>query len=585
MTKKEMIWEARRQVLYSYIHKFVLVLVAFGGFGMMNWLGDRKEAHDNQKWKETPVIQGVMHDAVERLPPPEESTAGRPALPDDGQDQAAAGKVEPIPAAACGGPSTKEFTTREELIAAMQARAEACVWAEFRGTIQQMRTKIAVIANEKSASEKTLKDLKDYKDYANFVTQEAAFAATRAKAARHYVGTMLANAELPPLPASTKTTNILILRDLDERIRPTLDDKSSLNVVFQILWYASLLLGIGASSMLFVLILTVLPITNGEGYWTKRIGEILDRFPLGSRAFTVPLLAAAAIGGSTLAGAAAETEVGGQARISSSTVEAPTWINTINSWSLVEYGDVYNPTTLTSPVDLTAIAGQIEALDKNTTDLGKKVAATKREVVTAKRRIAAAMRLANSRINDVAITVHDADALLDQVQRTVTGTHVVANDIFACVNQVQTTMGSHTKATDAATQAVEGRENDQKETFSQTLAQGAAIDSRGFFGRTFGWTLYQVGPAVQTMMAARLDNLNPTADKTEKKALLKAIKDMRGGEPLKRKAFREDLVARLMNPTENSNSKGDDLALTPEQINRLMEAHFRALLRICALPR
>ena len=586
MAQKDLVWEARKQVLFSYGHKAVLLLVACAGFATLQWLGDQKDAHDDKKWIVDDGVKTIFNNAIYRV-----SDAG----------------TEAIPETTCREPdNSKRYETREELIAAIQGRAEACVWAKFRGTVNQVREKTDI--------------LNDYTRYTNFINQEQAFAAAKANAVRQYVGTMLMSRELPPKrqgqesstpgpkpnPIPAKKDGLIqrglekirgeigaLKSELKDKIQPTLDDRSSTHVIYQILWYASLLLGVGASSMLFIVILTAIPITNGEGYWAERIGKILDRVPsVAGRSIAVPLLAAA-IGGGTLAGAAAQTQSGGQARIpdgGNKTNIEPAAL--INSWSLVEvdtYNDLrkfrqLNPPPSNPPLDLTEVTSQLKDLNQRTQALSK-------EAETAKREVEAAVNRASSKISDVMLAAQGVEERVDHMQRTIVTARAAAEDLLACANdlralevQAQAALGKHMQDTELAANGVEGREELQKKTFGQTLAQSTEYDMRPFLKRTFGRTLYHVGPAVQTMMAARFDNEEPSS-KVEKKALLKALEGMRDKEqPLNRRDFEQRLLERLENPPKDLNPP-EDLTLTSEQIKALKDKHLPALLRICALPR
>lgn len=563
MAKAGLLREARKQIALSYIHKIILFSVACFGFYSLDWLSDQKRAFDEKKLVVTDGIINVVNDAA--------------------QTKACIERNE-----------GKKFATREQLIAAMQDRAEACVWRDIRSTVDGVRVSMAEIASRKSL---TKENLEIYTRYANFIAREEAYAGIKAGAARQYVKAMLTSRNFEAEEEKGNMRRGTTHERLSDLVRPTLDEESSLHVLYEILWYAVLLLGVAASSMLFVVILTALPITNGEGYWTKRIGEILDRAPsVAGRTIAAPLLVAA-IGGGTLVGAVAETQAGGQERPameSGRSIDIPTPAPpkspaatsppspptggaspfTYRACDIYDAGNLNvlgelppTPTTF----EPAALLERLEKIDQSLRTLVDRTDRTRGDIV-------AAIEHVGPKIDNLSQVGRDAKERIQHVQEAVDDTQKTATQIIGSVNSlagdVKTTLHEHEHESVEAARSLQKLEKDQADAFLQTLAESAESDPRGPWGRVFGLTHFKIGPAVPRTMEARLGD-KPSSEET---AFLDVIKTMRKEEPLNRWAFERRLRTKL-------GPKPDGLGLTEGQINALMKDHLNALLHICALPR
>jgi hypothetical protein len=569
--------EARKRVLSSYGHKILLVMIAVLGFETLTWLGELK----GRKWhlKSAPgeLIRSAVSLAVE---------SDNPTL---------------IPNEPCDVVSLKSYRTREELTATLQAQAEACVWAGFRGTVDQVRRKNHVL-DLKTDPEV---NLERYENFAKFVTQEANFATTKARSVRLYIGTKLADGNSVERDKYTPRKGTFyepILRNLGDLVEPTLSEESPTYVIYQILWYASLLLSVGASSMLFILLLTSLPITNVEGYWTKRIGEILERFPaLASRGIALPLLAGA-IGVGAVTGVAAETQPGGQSRDYETYIGSSSWSQQIESWSLVinhdDRDNISGPTIL--PPVTAEILDQLKTIDGRTKKMGTTLGAATFKLDTISNQVEAArvdLSSARQTLKAVGDQVADGMTLTEALSSDVSelkGSVNLAQLTFEQVHQVvdvtSKNIGSHVKTTKGDTLQEVKRDEQQQETLFRTLAQSAESDPRGPIKRAFGRTHFYVGPAAKAAMEARFRDLEkePTS---EEQALLTVLDDMHKDvelRPLNSTRFKQQLRERLgkiIIPTKTPSSSSDARKLSSEQITLLMENNIRSLLRVCALSR
>ena len=563
MTSDSLLWEARKRVLFSYFHKIVLFAVACFGFWALNWLSGQKSAFDQEKKSVTPFVVSIVGKAAERPSCVEQDTK-------------------------------KTFATRDQLTLAMQDRAEACVWEDYRFNVKDLRGKMAQIAMGKSLPKEALEA---YTWYADYIAKEEAFAASKARAARQYVGAMLASRDLKAEEAASFAKGKRILARLAMIIQPTLDEEKGSYVVYEILWYASLLLGVAAASMLFVVILTALPITNGEGYWTKRIGDILDRVPaVASRSIAVPLCWRRPSAGGTLAGAVHGTQAGGRGapfglkRAHQPPLPTSTSTTSIDKGSpspqragdVVSYNDFSTSNEMSSPYDASEVAGRLDRIGQSAEKLVSGAEAARRDVV-------GAIGQVGTKVGKVEGAVRDAERALGPLQRTVDLTSDRTSHILEEVGGLKPLIGEvggkvaelskdfDQRATTGlkVAHSVEGVEKEQAAAFTQTLAASAESDPRGFFARTFGWTLFEVGPAVPLAMAARLGPTKPGEPET---VLLAAVTEMREeAAPLNRWAFKGNLLAKLKKPSQGP-------ALTRAQIDSLMEKHFRSLLHLCALP-
>jgi hypothetical protein len=563
MAKADLLREARKQIAFSYVHKVVLFSVACFGFYALNWLSEHKRVFDERQRIVTGGIINVVNYAAQTQ-----------TCIDPGEG--------------------KKFATREQLIAAMQDRAEACVWRDIRSTVDGVRANMAEIARRKSL---TKEDLENYTRYANFIAREEAYAGIKAGSARQYVRAMLTSKNFEEEEEKGRPRLERNPERLSALIRPTLAEESSLHVLYEILWYAALLLGVAASSMLFVVILTALPITNGEGYWTKRIGEILDRIPsVAGRTIAAPLLVAA-IGGGTLAGAMAETQAGGQERPAMETgrpidippqsppkspTETPPASTSAGGTSPFAYraGDTYDVgnlnilgelSTTTPACEPAALLEWLQGIDQSLRTLASQTDQSRRDIVAAIERL-------GPKIDNLSQVGRDAKERIQHVQEVVDGTQKTATDILGRVDSladnVKATLHEHEHESVEAARSLKELETEQADAFSQTLAESAESDPRGPWRRIFGLTHFKIGPAVPRTIKARLGD----TPSNEEKSLLDVLETMTKEEPLNRWAFEHRLRTKL-------GPKPDGLGLTKDQIDALMKDHLNALLHICALPR
>ena len=587
--------QVRKRIAISYGHKAVLFALAAFGFMSLHWLGGERKDYEKQQ-KSRWLVTGKIRTAVERA-------TGEP-LCAAFEEQAA--QEDP---AWCI--KNTVYETREQLISALQDISEASAWARFRAVTSDAHTKMQ---NAKMQNAKLAQD--EYVRFADFVAHEETYAKALASAARKSVGARLAAMDLKPEKPPEETLTVF-----EELIQPTLDPGSDTHVIYQILWYASLLIGVVASSMLLVIVFTALPITTAEGYWTKRINELIEWRPGSAmRSIVAPLLAAplltAALAGGTLAGAAMATEAGGNARPPKDQRAQSDQGNRIPQSPKIELpkGDPPKTGEEKPPVPPDEVSERLDAIDESLAALSRaitngftgvtgRIGDTEKTVV---KRMGGVGSKVNNKVSQTAREVqHQIAELRQPVSETNLATQATlkgVTDITPKVTETHQNVGTlstrvkeHEYRRQEDTRDIRGRaENIQATQLQQdkaairTLAQNAQRDPRGFLGRTFGPTLFKIGPLVIETMDARLgESKVPDAERTAFRNALTAIQQQqRKGEHEPKhgaetyRVFKAHLRTELL---ASGASVSPEVSAT--QVEALIANHFSALVRICALPR
>ncbi|MEA2564372.1 MAG: hypothetical protein QOH06_5876 [Acidobacteriota bacterium] len=526
-----------KQVFFSYLHKAVLLAAAWASFAALNWLGDQKTSFDEQV-----EIRWRMADTV-----------GAEVLPYCTKEDRV---VRP------------GYATREEAIQAVQERAEACEWKRFIVMTRPIKAKIIQLARSEKLTEE---DSKRLASYYGRIEKEEAYARSRAAAARKRVAGRLLNGGLhqeKPQPDPEEN-------ELQSKVFPTLDEHSGSHVIYQLLWYGSLIFGLAASTLLGVLILTILPITDGQGYWTQRLGQIFDRIPgTAGRTLAAPLLAAT-LGAGTLAGTVADTQAGGQAR---TTVDqrtyttAPTSIEnpTGYTWLTTNYeGDqiVSNSWPTAEPPGLEDVTKPLGEIEKTVRELMQKAGNVEnivRDITTV-----------NTNVGNIA---EATDARLANLEGSVQDLHATSGYMLACLHDLQPVIEKvedveelvdwHAEDSTLFAVGVSVRERQQENISKASLTQSAEVDTRNAFKRNFLWTVYKVGPLVPGIMNERL------AGDPEQKKFVNALKAMQNEPPTSSRGFRRLLQDKL---------KEQDL--DEQKCNDLVGKYFLSLRKVSTLAR
>jgi hypothetical protein len=591
--------EARTQVFLSYGQKLLLVMIACCGFATLQWLGEQKDAEETfrkARWKGRPeVVKAVVAQTTleEADPNTAHSAVSKQLIPNTTTKQASGTTTYESPCPNVVGSAPSYFATREQMILAMQDLAEACVWANFRRTIKNATIKLEA-AGDSPEPEK-------FANFADYIAKEEALATVTAKVAQKHVAARLVGMHLvqeprqPVKAVGSQSTWDKVMARLGDKIQQAAGDDSSLHVFYEMLWYASLLMGVIASSILFMVLLHALPLTSGEGYWTTRISEILKSIPPRS-VLAVPLVAAA-IGGGTLAGSVAATQPGGQKRESakpSSTSEPtpsskPKTPNAPNPpgepWT---YRGGDTTTTIFNRGGDLAFLPPLVTLGRIETSL-EMISNTSREFVEETRN--ARQRSASlpgfllvppliDKEEPLAVKALQRVAALAKEQADIRKRIDEMADLKQLTQEVHT-MAATMTAREATIldilQSERSRGDRQERVSAQSLGQTAEIDPRGFFARTFGKTYYAVGPLAPSIMDVHLKGVTGDA---EREALVNLLTEMRKDPPCPEDEFQTNIRVGLKARLQIAK-----IEKVEETVEAFTRDHLPALLKICALRR
>jgi len=522
--------EARKKVAFSYAHKLILLFAACAGFSALYSLGQQKDDFDkHERW----AVRGPLEDTVSRVANCEGMT-----LPKIG------------------------YATREELIVAVQERAESCIWAQSAKETEKIQKKISSIDLSEGG-------LKNYDDLLDLLEKREVYTRTKLAAVRQHLNVVLRQEELT-----------------EDKFFPSIfDEKSNSHIIYQILWYGSLLFALAASALLIVVLLTALPITNGRGYWTQRISDFLDRIPATAKRTAAAPLLAATLGAGTFVGAVAETQPGGEAwRVEDRRVyitdSAEHGLTSNYEWLDVDYkeGDWVVYDQRTSPVqppeiEWDEVTGPLREINDQIKGLKGKIDDESREIVAAINSSAQTnsgnhINLTRNIDNHFRTIKGDVQTIKETGEDTLRFFKEDLSPLLEKVNNIETIVKKHSADSEAAEGEVKTREKKQEGTSEDLLAQSAEVDPRGAFARKFLPTVYKVGPAVPRIMGERLADI----PETEREKYIAALEKM-PQEALRRKPFKEALLKQLV-----------DHGLA-DQAEEFITNHFRSLLRVSAMPR
>ena len=170
----------------------------------------------------------------------------------------------------------------------------------------------------------------------------------------------------------------------------------------------------------------------------------------------------------------------------------------------------------------------------------------------------------------------------------VTETHQNVGTLSTRVQEHERLRQEDTRDIQGRAENIQATQLQQDKAAQRALAQNAQRDPRGFLGRTFGPTLFKIGPLVIETMDARLGESGvPDAERTAFRNALAAIQQQqREGEHEPKhgaetyRVFKAHLRTELL---ASGASVSPDVSAT--QVEALIDNHFPALVRICALPR
>ncbi len=269
--------ELRAQTWWSLAHKLFLISLAIIAFSVMGWLGTL------QRHREAPSVNPDKAVAIVNN-----------ALANDAKNAGSATKT-------AWKPDRVAFSSREHMTQVLQDVAERDIWREFMGAARPHIIRLEELAAQRDtqkAAAPTQGERDDYARLAEFLAKQEAFTRTRIAATRQAIAVEVMQGKY--------------LTRSDGWDTSIFNPKSPFYVLFEIAWYACLLIGILAISYLVVTLLTALPITEAETFWTKRIGDILERAGIRAASIATPLLGTALAVG-VVASVAQATVPGGYA--------------------------------------------------------------------------------------------------------------------------------------------------------------------------------------------------------------------------------------------------------------------------------
>lgn len=508
----------RWSVFWSLVEKVFVVLVAIAAFEALALLGDAcDEAAKSKKTR-----YKLDADTLNELSLIAGQIAATPAAHDALAN--AAKNFRPKPAPPRRG--VDAFGTAAELATAVERLVDIEIWKEYTDTVKKIADAPPLKRDELRPDPLTN-------------------AEARARGLTMATHALVESAVLK-LPSKSPAT----LRMYDE------DDP--MHVMFEILWYSALIVGVLASSYLLLIIFRALPFTSIEGYWTERVKDLVSRAAPSAAIRTVagtaalaPLAAAVVLGGGVIGGTSYATMPGGASRTTIIHEHEPLTVTHTS----------YSP-ELT--FDFRSYPQTPPAFDEQ--GLKKKIDEA-RDAVNAATKNAVDQRLMNTeaRIDRVDSTM---DRAIDQ-QLLIGDLALDAREAgrysASKIDVVSKKVGKIDDV-DSTTTTIKSEQAKGAVIDNDVLGQSAAADERGYFSRAFGWTLFQVTPGVIDAMRAKL-GAGAMREGTPERAFIDALGKMKKG-PFNFRDFDKELDKVL-----------------PDSAVAIAKENRRALLRLSALPR
>ncbi len=562
MAKNQWEWKPAGRLFGSYASKATLVGLAVAGFWSFTWLCDQKETVG---WRVDKTVEGIVVGAVADI------NRGQPPCPIFG--------------------AARSFDSRAELILAMQEQAEACVWKTYSEKVSSVGDSLVGGPTRSPSSAEQLADSEMRIRYlGDLLARATALARVRAVAVRQRVAANLFPVERGAGngsergPAAPKQT-------FEKSIRRAAADDSPRHAIYEMLWYASLLLGVAASSFLLLILFRAIGITGGN--WTDKI--LAHATADGKTAIAVPLMAAV-LGGGALGIADAATHPGGygphggrgpvtaagpagkpgqQGLPGQSGLPGAPGLQgqpgSPGSGSWTAGGPSYDLRTWNLTDEFDAPVVDLRPLERRMTEINRSAKRLVDDTSGFHRRVAALLPQLTARL----------EQHLAQVEREAGRTNQRVAGLTVAVAGLEQQLASDSQETADGLSAIAAQEktlataapaiaaSDQRQ--ARSLGQAAEIDPRSFpfFRRLFGHRLYHVGPQVEDIMSASLpDTGSGTAIRN---GVLAALHDMRGKKPCGRQEFLQLFQGKLK------------AHLNPDLVQEVLQDHRRALLELCAL--
>jgi hypothetical protein len=498
MTPKEALRKARRQFAWSFAHKIAIAAIAIIAFERLAWVGRASDTHAKkrtQRWVLSRVefstivaeANNITQDVSANTGPKIISPSSK--IPPTTPEMAAIRAIKDVQNSIIGDPQM--FATRDELASALKKRVDARIWA---------------IGTNELAEELVAKP--HSKDLEKMVREKEAWIRARSAAAHTLIDA-----------GSVRITAADSNNASESMWKKMFDSSTPYYVIFQMLWYSLLLIGVLSVSYLLLILFSALPFTNLESYWTKRITDILSS-AAGVR-IAAPLLGSAVLAAAIVAPTMGQTAPGGLSReettIRQATVygartttniegsQTTTNIEGSQTTTNVDARNIHNG--LGDQAFKDAVANLTRAMtlrvpQKVGDELRPLIMNTRTDLRGITRQMVDLVTTQEIMASDLAIARAKALEAADAAQKAL----AKATEL----DKAQTAMQSSLSESGTKISAVQAR---QDELGSNLRLQTTQTDERNVWARAFGPTMFEMTPAVIDAMTIRLD---PTGDCSRK---------------------------------------------------------------------
>ena len=543
---------ARREAWRSFRHKLGIVAVALLAYGGLVWMGNAK--HDYEKGEKTKWL--LNSNTLRKLASTAEMIAPSGKAPD-------VALLSDVAAQLVDTEKAKGTDSKADFVIAVEQLADERIWRE---TATNIRKFAAATPDE---------------HYLDRIAGEESLARSRIAGLHALI--------------EASATQIERTQEKHPPLRSMFDEKHPLYVLYEICWYMLLALAVLASSWLLLTIFTVLPFTEAEGYWTKRIGQIIEKFAPGMASAALPLASAGLVAATVFAGTGFATTPGGYGRA--------TTVRVAEDRSTHLTVQPMGPTV--PPPDIQA------ALESLKTAINGQIVTSREQVVNAvgerTGKLEEHLQWADERQKSTLTAAKNADTHADNAERSATLAQQAAatavtqtkdvpaiqlttksmatvigkpeqpeQSLFGNVGEIDNKFAGSSKTIGEAKDEVDQQYAESADARSAAFAQRAMVDTRAPFWRMFGRTVFKVGPGTVYSMAAALK-----------------VKLDRHGRPLTDDASNEAKLVNALIETKERDldpmTSGDFREAlrknqTPEVVE-LMKHYDRELLHLCALER
>jgi len=526
--------EVRRHVISSYIEKLFVVVVAIAAFTGLLELG---HATDDQKMQ-------VNRDLLQRL----EKTASKMRGDPTAQRTDALRQLDALAKNFAEDGKSPSVSPAEAAVQ-IEHLADEAVWDDYQTDIAGPATAQTVPTASKPSNSTASKAGKSGRDSDGLAAAEG-----RARGRIAAVHALI-EAAMPHVQGEPKSI-----------WKQMADEKSSLHVLYEIVWYSLLIIGVLACSYLLMTVFMALPFTSLDSHWTERLNEILKTgLPQGARMALTPLAAAALIGGTVIAGASYATVPGGVSRRYVEQVRNEFGGARIEL-SPATYNYPQTPNVTVDGINEGRIVSLVEGAKKDiNTQTNSRADAIGHSLTDTRSVVTAAISKVATAVDNTKNEAQAAHELADKANGHAESADTHAQSANTHAESADTQAHGIASAIEVKSAAVSVEQERQDARQSHVLAQTAAADERGFWRRNFGFTMFKVGPGVIDAIDARMASEHCSdAERQQMRDVMKAMADHE--DPASRWGFEAALDRHKLAPA-------------------LKDRYFRTLLHLCELPR